>query len=117
MHDLVIRNASLIDGTGAERRVADVAFAGETIAEVGSGIGPGKREIDADGLILTPGWVDIHTHYDGQATWDPYMTPSAWHGVTTAVFGNCGVGFAPVRRGTEKYLINLMGRTDQAQIF
>lgn len=108
MQDLVIRNASLIDGTGAERRVADVAVAGETIAEVSRGVGPGKREIDAEGLILTPGWVDIHTHYDGQATWDPYMSPSANHGVTTAVFGNCGVGFAPVRPGQETYLINLM---------
>lgn len=108
MHDLVIRNATLIDGTGAERRVADIAVAGETIAEVGHGLGSAKREIDAEGLLLTPGWVDIHTHYDGQATWDPYMTPSSYHGVTTAVFGNCGVGFAPVRRGSEKYLINLM---------
>ncbi len=108
MHDLVIRNASLIDGTGAEPRVADVAVIGEKIAEVGRCIGPGKREIKADGLILTPGWVDIHTHYDGQATWDPYMSPSANHGVTTAIFGNCGVGFAPVRPGQEKYLINLM---------
>lgn len=108
MHDLVIRNASLIDGTGAERRFADVAVAGETIAEVGHDVGPAKREIDAEGLILTPGWVDIHTHYDGQATWDPYMSPSANHGVTTAIFGNCGVGFAPVRPGQEKYLINLM---------
>ena len=108
MHDLVIRNATLIDGTGADRRVADVAVDGETIAEVGQGLGQAKREIDAEGLLLTPGWVDIHTHYDGQATWDPYMTPSSYHGVTTAVFGNCGVGFAPVRRGSEKYLINLM---------
>ncbi len=108
MHDLVIRNATLIDGTGAERRIADVAVSGEIIAEVGRNLGPGRREIDAEGLILTPGWVDIHTHYDGQATWDPYMTPSSYHGVTTAVFGNCGVGFAPVRKGSETYLINLM---------
>lgn len=108
MHDLLIRNATLIDGTGADRRIADVAVSGELIAEVGQNLGPAKREIDAEGLILTPGWVDIHTHYDGQATWDPYMTPSSYHGVTTAVFGNCGVGFAPVRPGQEKYLINLM---------
>ena len=108
MHDLVIRNATLIDGTGAARRIADVAVDGSKIADVGSNLGPARREIDADGLLLTPGWVDIHTHYDGQATWDPYMTPSSWHGVTTAVFGNCGVGFAPVRRGSEPYLINLM---------
>mgnify|MGYP006263153227 FL=1 len=108
MHDLVIRNATLIDGTGAERRVADVAVSGQSITHVERGLGPARREMDADGLMLTPGWVDIHTHYDGQATWDPYMSPSANHGVTTAVFGNCGVGFAPVRPGQEKYLINLM---------
>jgi N-acyl-D-aspartate/D-glutamate deacylase len=108
MHDLVIRNATLIDGTGAPQRTADVAIDGALIAEIGGKPGPARREFDADGLLLTPGWVDIHTHYDGQATWDPYMTPSSWHGVTTAVFGNCGVGFAPVRQGTEKYLINLM---------
>lgn len=108
MHDLVIRNATVIDGTGAARKVADVAVAGGVIAAVGGGIAPGRREIDAKGLLLTPGWVDIHTHYDGQATWDPYLTPSSWHGVTTAVFGNCSVGFAPVRPGSETYLINLM---------
>ena len=108
MHDLVIRNATVIDGTGVPRHIADVAVSGETIAEAGRNLGPGKREIDAEGLILTPGWVDIHTHYDGQATWDPYLTPSSNHGVTTALFGNCGVGFAPVKRGAEKYLINLM---------
>src|SRR5690606_670567 len=68
----------------------------------------GTREIDAAGLVVAPGWVDVHTHYDGQATWDTELTPSAWHGVTTAVFGNCSVGFAPVRPGTESFLINLM---------
>ena len=108
MHDLVIRRATLVDGTGAPRRIADLAVDGGLIAAVGDGIGPGRREIHADGLLLTPGWVDIHTHYDGQATWDPYVTPSSLHGVTTAVFGNCGVGFAPVRPGSERYLINLM---------
>ncbi len=108
MHDLVIRNATLIDGSGTTRRVADVAVDGTLFADVGEGIGPGGREIDAQGLLLTPGWVDIHTHYDGQATWDPHLTPSSWHGVTTAVFGNCGVGFAPVKPGSERYLINLM---------
>ena len=108
MHDLIIRNATVIDGTGAERRMADVAVSGDTIADVGRALGPARREINAEGLLLTPGWVDIHTHYDGQATWDPYMSPSANHGVTTAIFGNCGVGFAPVRPGQEKYLINLM---------
>ena len=108
MHDLVIRGATVIDGTGSEAQVADVAVDGGLISAVGDKVGPGRREIDAKGLLLTPGWVDIHTHYDGQATWDPYLTPSSWHGVTTAVFGNCSVGFAPVRPGNEPYLINLM---------
>lgn len=108
MHDLVIRNAVLVDGTGAAKRVSDVAITGKTISAVAPKLGAGKREINADGLLLTPGWVDIHTHYDGQATWDPYLTPSSWHGVTTSVFGNCGVGFAPVRPGAERFLINLM---------
>ena len=110
MHDLVLRGATVIDGTGAARRTADVAVDDGLIGAVSNGaaVGPGRREIDADGLLLTPGWVDIHTHYDGQATWDPYLTPSSWHGVTTAVFGNCSVGFAPVRPGNEPYLINLM---------
>ena len=108
MHDLVVRDAVVVDGTGAQRRHADVAIDAGKIAAVGSALGQGHREIDAAGLLLTPGWVDIHTHYDGQAVWDPYLTPSSWHGVTTAVFGNCGVGFAPVRPGSERYLIHLM---------
>jgi N-acyl-D-aspartate/D-glutamate deacylase len=112
VHDLVIRNATLVDGTGAPARAADVAAdAGliSEIADVGTGdVGAGRREIDAGGQLLTPGWVDIHTHYDGQATWDPEMTPSSWHGVTTVVMGNCGVGFAPVKPGTQEFLIELM---------
>ncbi|MGF1598740.1 MAG: amidohydrolase family protein [Acidimicrobiales bacterium] len=108
MFDLVIRNGTVVDGSGAERRRADVAVAGEVVVEVGEVDGPSRRTIDADGALVLPGWVDIHTHYDGQATWDPDLTPSSWHGVTTAVFGNCGVGFAPVRPGTEDFLINLM---------
>ena len=108
MHDFVIRNGTVVDGTGSPQRVADVAVDGGTIAAVGVDIGRGQREIDARGLLVTPGFVDIHTHYDGQATWDPYLTPSSWHGVTTVVFGNCGVGFAPVRPGAAPYLINLM---------
>jgi len=108
MHDLVIRNATVVDGTGAARFEADVAVDDGKFSQVDGEIGEGQREIDAQGLLLTPGWVDIHTHYDGQATWDPYLTPSSWHGVTTAVFGNCSVGFAPVRPGAERYLINLM---------
>ena len=108
MHDLVVRDAVVVDGTGAPRRHADVAIDAGRVAAVGTALGRGHREIDAGGLLLTPGWVDIHTHYDGQAVWDPYLTPSSWHGVTTAVFGNCGVGFAPVRPGSERYLIQLM---------
>jgi N-acyl-D-aspartate/D-glutamate deacylase len=108
MFDLVIRNGAVIDGSGAPRRIADVAVQDGRIAAVGPKLGPGHREIDAAGLLVTPGFVDIHTHYDGQATWDPYVTPSSWHGVTTTVFGNCGVGFAPVRPGSSGYLINLM---------
>lgn len=145
-HDLVIRNATLIDGSGAPACIADVAIQGDRIAAVhrrgkaelsgvqtvdsnpargsGSGRGPGSnpaealhggepighghREIDAQGLLLTPGFVDVHTHYDGQATWDPQLAPSSVHGVTTAVFGNCGVGFAPLRPGAQDFLINLM---------
>ena len=108
MHDLVIRNGTVIDGTGAPRRQADVAITDGLISAVERKTGAARRDIDAEGLLLAPGWVDIHTHYDGQATWDPAMTPSSWHGVTTTIFGNCGVGFAPVRPGTEAFLINLM---------
>jgi N-acyl-D-aspartate/D-glutamate deacylase len=108
MHDLVIRNGTVVNGTGAARCVADIAIDGDLISAIGTQISRGHREVDADGLLVTPGFVDIHTHYDGQATWDPYMTPSSWHGVTTVVFGNCGVGFAPVRKGAAPYLINLM---------
>ena len=90
MHDLVIRNAMLVDGTGAPKRMSDVAIDGKTISAVAPRLGAGKREINAGGLLLTPGWVDIHTRYDGQAAWGRYLTPSSWHGVTSAVFGNCG---------------------------
>jgi N-acyl-D-aspartate/D-glutamate deacylase len=98
----------VVDGTGAARRLADVAVEGGGIVAVGADVGRGRREIDARGMLVTPGFVDVHTHYDGQATWDPFLTPSTWHGVTTAIFGNCGVGFAPVRAGTAPFLINLM---------
>ena len=108
MFDLVIRNGTVIDGSGAPRRVADVAVQDGKIAAIDARLGPARRELDAAGLLVTPGFVDIHTHYDGQATWDPFLTPSSWHGVTTTVFGNCGVGFAPVRPGASGYLINLM---------
>ena len=108
MHDLVIRGGMVIDGTGAPPRCADVAVDGDKITAVGDIAAKGRREIDATGLIVTPGWVDIHTHYDGQATWDPVMGPSSWHGVTTAIMGNCGVGFAPVRADAHDFLIELM---------
>ncbi len=108
MFDLVIRNGYVVDGTGAPGRVVDIAVEGEKIVAVGEGLGPGKREIDAKGLLVTPGWVDMHTHYDGQVTWDPYLTPSSEHGVTTVVMGNCGVGFAPCRKEDREWLINVM---------
>ncbi|MGH9275896.1 MAG: N-acyl-D-amino-acid deacylase family protein, partial [Acidimicrobiales bacterium] len=108
MHELVIRGGTVVDGTGAPAVTADVAVDGGRITGVGPGLGKGAREIDADGLVVAPGWVDIHTHYDGQVTWDPELTPSSWHGVTTVVMGNCGVGFAPVRPGGEGFLIELM---------
>src|SRR5215510_12514397 len=107
-YDLVIRNGTLIDGTGEAPRVGDVALQDGRIAAVGQVSGTAARTLDADGLAVTPGFVDIHTHYDGQATWDPQLAPSCFHGVTTAVMGNCGVGFAPVRRGEEGFLIELM---------
>ena len=109
MHDLVIRGGTVVDGSGGPRlEGAAVAVDDGQVTAVGEVSARGRREVDAEGQLVLPGWVDIHTHYDGQATWDPEMSPSSWHGVTTAVFGNCGVGFAPVRRGAEDFLINLM---------
>src|SRR5487761_2656320 len=108
MHDLVIRNGKIVDGTGAPAFSGDVAIDGGRISSVGAKAGAARREIDADGMLVTPGFVDIHTHYDGQVSWDPLVTPSSWHGVTTVVMGNCGVGFAPVRPGSEDWLIQLM---------
>ena len=97
MHDMVIRGGTVVDGTGRAPFAADVAIDGGRISIVGTVGQPGREEIDATEHLVTPGFVDIHTHYDGQATWDPEMGPSAWHGVTSVVMGNCGVGFAPVR--------------------
>ena len=108
MHELVIRGGTVVDGTGAPAVTADVAVDEGRITTVGQVDERGERELDADGLVVAPGWVDIHTHYDGQVTWDPELTPSSWHGVTTVVMGNCGVGFAPVRPGAEGFLIELM---------
>ena len=108
MHDLIIRGGTVVDGTGAPARKADIAIKGDRIVAVGTDVGQGKREIDATDRLVSPGWVDVHTHYDGQVTWDPHLTPSGWNGVTTVVMGNCGVGFAPVRPGQQEYLIQLM---------
>jgi N-acyl-D-amino-acid deacylase len=108
MHDIVIRGGTIIDGTGMPGFAGDVAIDGDRIAAVGGRVGPARRVVDADGLLVTPGWVDVHTHYDGQAIWDPILAPSSWHGVTTVLFGNCGVGFAPVRPEHRDALIELM---------
>ena len=108
MHDLVIRGGNIVDGTGEPARTGDVAIDGNTITSVGEKAGAARREIDADGCLVSPGWVDIHTHYDGQVTWDPYLSPSCWHGITTVVMGNCGVGFAPVKPDRRAWLIGLM---------
>ena len=108
MHDLVIRGGTVVDGTGAPRLVADVAVDGGVITAVGHISAQGRGEIDATGKIVAPGFVDIHTHYDGQATWDSEMAPSSWHGVTTVVMGNCGVGFAPAKKDKHDWLIGLM---------
>ena len=109
MHDLLIRGGTVVDGTGAPARTADVAVDGGIVTEVGHlGRVAARRTVDADGLLVTPGWVDIHTHYDGQATWDEVLAPSSWHGVTTLVTGNCGVGFAPARPDRHDWLIGLM---------
>jgi N-acyl-D-amino-acid deacylase len=109
MHDLVIRGGTVVDGTGAAARVADVSVNRGRITGVGSFADESaSRTVDADGLLVTPGWVDIHTHYDGQATWDEVLAPSSSHGVTTVVTGNCGVGFAPARPDRHEWLIGLM---------
>jgi N-acyl-D-aspartate/D-glutamate deacylase len=107
-HDLVIRGGTIIDGSGADRFVGDVAVTDGVITHVGVVEGAGAREVDAEGQIVFPGFVDIHTHYDGQATWDQQLAPSSWHGVTTVVAGNCGVGFAPVTVENRERLIQLM---------
>ncbi len=108
MHDLVIRGGLVVDGSGAKPYAADVAIDGGIITIVGTVSGAGREEINAGGKIVTPGFVDIYTHYDGQATWDQEMGPSSWHGVTTVVMGNCGVGFAPAKPDRHEWLISLM---------
>lgn len=113
MHDTVIRGGTIVDGTGKKAFTGDIAIDGGRIAEVGGKAGPARRDIDAEGKIVTPGWVDVHTHYDGQATWDSELAPSSWHGVTTILFGNCGVGFAPVRPEHQSSLIGLMEAVEE----
>ncbi len=108
MYDLLIRAGTVIDGSGSTAFTGDVAVQNGRIVAVGRVDGPARRTLDADGLLVTPGFVDVHTHYDGQATWDPLLTPSCWHGVTTAVMGNCGVGFAPMKAERREFLIELM---------
>ncbi|VWX56078.1 N-acyl-D-aspartate/D-glutamate deacylase [Burkholderiales bacterium 8X] len=108
MFDTIIRGGTVVDGSGEPRFTGDIGITDGRIAEVGGKLGSGKREIQADGAIVTPGWVDVHTHYDGQVTWDPYLSPSTDHGVTSVVMGNCGVGFAPVRADKRDWLISVM---------
>ena len=108
MHDLIIKGGTVVDGTGAAARAADVAVDSGRITEVGTVQGGATQVIEADGLLVTPGWVDVHTHYDGQVTWDSELAPSSWHGVTTLVMGNCGVGFAPAQPDRHDWLIGLM---------
>ena len=107
-HDLVVRGGSVVDGTGSPARTADVAIDDGRVTAVGQVDEAGRTEIDADGALVTPGWVDVHSHYDGQATWDQDLAPSSWHGVTTLVMGNCGVGFAPAAPDRHDWLIGLM---------
>ncbi|MEY3673255.1 MAG: hypothetical protein RI904_2912, partial [Pseudomonadota bacterium] len=108
MDDLVIRGATLVDGSGAASYTGDLAIKDGVITQVGGHAGAAKREIQAQGCVVAPGWIDVHTHYDGQATWDPYLSPSTWHGVTSAIMGNCGMGFAPVHTDRRDWLIKVM---------
>lgn len=107
-YDLFIRNGTIVDGSGGEPYVGDVAVRDGLIAAVGTVRGEAAREIDATGLLVTPGFVDLHTHYDGQAIWSDRLTPSSAHGVTTVVMGNCGVGFAPCRQEDHDVLVDVM---------
>ena len=108
MHDIVIRGGLIVDGTGREPRIADLAVDGALISAVGEVAGAGRREIDASGLVVSPGFIDLHTHLDAQIGWDPAMTPISWHGVTTALIGNCGLTFAPCRPSDREKLAGMM---------
>ena len=107
-YDLIIRGGTVVDGTGREPYIADVAVMGNTVVEVSTDLGEAQKVYDASACYVAPGFIDIHTHYDGQATWDQEMAPSSWHGVTTVVMGNCGVGFAPAAPDRHDWLIGLM---------
>ncbi|MGE4323088.1 MAG: amidohydrolase family protein, partial [Sphingobium sp.] len=108
MYDLVIRGGTIFDGSGGDPYVADVAVQDGVIAQIGVVQEPGREEIDATGRLVTPGFIDVHTHYDGQLTWSSRVSPSSGHGVTTVVTGNCGVGFAPCRPQDRTRLIQLL---------
>jgi N-acyl-D-aspartate/D-glutamate deacylase len=108
MHDVVIHGGRIVDGTGKPAFTGDVAITNGRIVAVGKDLGNAKKTIEAGGLLVTPAWVDVHTHYDGQVAWDQQMTPSLWHGVSTVVMGNCGVGFAPAAPDRHEWLIGLM---------
>lgn len=108
MYDLLIKNGTVVDGTGTPPQSIDIAVTDGVITDVGQDLGSATRSIDADGLLVTPGWIDIHTHYDAQATWDEQLAPSIWHGVTSAIMGNCGVGFAPAAPDRRSWLIDIM---------
>ena len=108
----VIRNGTVVDGTGDKPFVADVLVEDGYITSVDSNINTNVESIDAQDLLVTPGWIDIHTHYDGQLTWDPFLRPSCWHGVTTVITGNCGIGFAPVQPAGQKLLVEMMESTE-----
>ena len=107
-NELVIRNGLVVDGTGRKPFRGDVAINNSLITEIGLVTSKGNREIDADGSYVTPGFIDLHTHFDAQAGWDPALTPISWHGVTTALIGNCGVTFAPCKPKDQKFLANMM---------
>lgn len=108
MHDLLIKDGKIVDGSGSQAFMGDLAIDAGKITAIGKTNDSAKRTIHADGQLVTPGWVDMHTHYDGQVTWDPYLSPSSWHGCTTVIMGNCGVGFAPVRPTDHRALMKLM---------
>lgn len=113
-YDTVIKNGTIIDGTGLPRFKGDIAIVGRQIAKIGRiDAAEGKEVIDAEGLMVAPGFVDLHTHYDAQVHWDPYCTISGWHGVTSVAIGNCGFGFAPARKESRERLLQMMVRTEQ----